>query len=167
MNLHPAELTDERLLADCQFVQTRGSGPGGQHRNKVSTGVVLEHRPSGVRGSALESRSQIVNRDAALQRLRWNLAVQCRAAVTAERVERLHRYVQGGLLRIADGNPDQPAAAALILDAAALDDSADLGALARAWQTTATQLTRFLAKHPPALEALNTRRIACGRRPLR
>ena len=44
-------------------------GPGGQHRNKVATGVRLLHRPSGLVVTATERRSQTANRDMAFARL--------------------------------------------------------------------------------------------------
>jgi protein subunit release factor B len=44
-------------------------GPGGQHRNKVESGVRLTHRPSGVVVSASERRSQAANREMAFDRL--------------------------------------------------------------------------------------------------
>jgi protein subunit release factor B len=44
-------------------------GPGGQHRNKVATGVRLIHRPSGVVVTATERRSQAANREMAFVRL--------------------------------------------------------------------------------------------------
>jgi protein subunit release factor B len=52
----------------------RGSGPGGQHRNKVETGVRLTHLPSGVTVTATERRSRTRNREAALERLARRLA---------------------------------------------------------------------------------------------
>ena len=54
------------------FTEThiRGSGPGGQHRNKTSTGVRLVHRASGAVGEATDSKSQAENRVAAFRRLR-------------------------------------------------------------------------------------------------
>ncbi|MFN5707736.1 MAG: peptide chain release factor family protein, partial [Planctomycetota bacterium] len=62
MASHPASLPEEKLLADCDVVRTRRGGPGGQHRNKVETAVVITHRPSGVSAEANERRSQAENR---------------------------------------------------------------------------------------------------------
>ena len=52
----------------------RGTGPGGQHRNKTETGVRLTHLPSGIVVSATERRSQHQNREVALRRLAAALA---------------------------------------------------------------------------------------------
>ena len=76
--LHPCDLQLEDLLAQCQVTRTRGSGPGGQHRNKVETAIVIKHEPSGVSGQASEKRSQNANKDAAIGRLRINLALAIR-----------------------------------------------------------------------------------------
>lgn len=65
--------TDDTLLADCDMEAFRGSGPGGQHRNKTETGVRLLHRPSGILVQASERRSRTQNIGVALDRLREQL----------------------------------------------------------------------------------------------
>ena len=55
--------------ADLEETFARSSGPGGQHVNKVSTAVMLRHRPSGVSVTVQDSRSQATNRRIARERL--------------------------------------------------------------------------------------------------
>ena len=77
-------LSDDALLAECDVDVFVGSGPGGQHRNKTESAVRLRHRPTGLLITATERRSQLMNRDAALQRLRDRL--RALAFVPAKRV---------------------------------------------------------------------------------
>jgi len=69
-----ARLPDAELAAECDLEFFTAGGPGGQHRNKTETGVRLRHRPTGFVAQATERRSQLQNRDAALERLRARLA---------------------------------------------------------------------------------------------
>ena len=59
------EISDD----DLDVVAYRGSGPGGQHRNKSSTAIRLTHRPSGLVVSAEDSRSQWQNLQSAKAKL--------------------------------------------------------------------------------------------------
>ncbi len=52
----------------CEVEATRGSGPGGQHRNKVETGVRITH-PSGVVALATRHRSRLQNIEDAYERI--------------------------------------------------------------------------------------------------
>lgn len=56
-------------IHDCEVQTYRGSGPGGQHRNKVETGVRIIHHPSGAVAQACEGKSQIMNKRAAWKKL--------------------------------------------------------------------------------------------------
>ena len=47
---------------DCEWSYTKGTGAGGQKRNKTSSAVHCHHRPSGARGYSEASRSQLDNR---------------------------------------------------------------------------------------------------------
>lgn len=59
----------DSLERDCDLEFFIASGPGGQHRNKVETGVRLTHRTSGISVTATERRSQHANREAAYERM--------------------------------------------------------------------------------------------------
>lgn len=54
---HPAAIDPDELLRQCDEKRIRRGGPGGQHRNKVETAVVLHHRPTGMTAEASERRS--------------------------------------------------------------------------------------------------------------
>ena len=57
------------LEQDCDMQFVIASGPGGQHRNKVESGVRLIHRPTGITVTATERRSQSANREVAFERM--------------------------------------------------------------------------------------------------
>lgn len=48
--------------SDCEWSYTKGSGAGGQKRNKTSSAVHCFHRPSGAYGYSEASRSQHDNK---------------------------------------------------------------------------------------------------------
>lgn len=56
-------------LSDLREERFRGSGAGGQNRNKRDTGVRFFHEPSGAVGESESERSQAQNRKEALRRL--------------------------------------------------------------------------------------------------
>jgi protein subunit release factor B len=82
----PTYATDRASLErECDMDFFIATGPGGQNRNKVETGVRLVHRLSGVMVTATERRSQHANREAAFERMAARLEIMQR--VQAPRVE--------------------------------------------------------------------------------
>ena len=65
----------------------RSGGPGGQHVNKVSTCVVLVHRPSGLAVRCQQDRSQSMNRFLARRLLLDRIEAAQRGQVSARQAE--------------------------------------------------------------------------------
>ncbi|HEY8378183.1 MAG TPA: peptide chain release factor-like protein [Nannocystis sp.] len=76
VEIRPEELEEEFC---------RGSGKGGQHRNKTATAVHLRHVPSGLHVRVDGGRSQSLNRETALALLRARLSAQMRENERATR----------------------------------------------------------------------------------
>ena len=62
--------SDEELLRECAVETFRAGGPGGQHVNKVETGVRLRHLPTGLVVTCRAERSQYRNKTICLRKLR-------------------------------------------------------------------------------------------------
>ncbi len=60
--------------ADLKVDTFRSSGAGGQHVNKTESGVRFTHLPTGIVSESTDGRSQIKNREIALQRLYQKIA---------------------------------------------------------------------------------------------
>ncbi len=153
-------------MAECDLVRTRRSGPGGQHRNKVETAVVITHTPSGVAGEASERRSQEQNRQEAIFRLRVNLALAVRHPPAEQPSDLWRSRLRGERIEVSPTHDDFPALLAEALDLLTAADM-DLGAAAERLGCTASQLTKFLKHEPRALHIVNRRRAELGLRPLK
>jgi hypothetical protein len=147
------------------------SGPGGQHRNRTSSGIFLEHRPSGITAAATERRRQGHNRSVATSRLRFQLAIDLRTPSVSDtpacgREAIVRDQYFGHPLRIGDDNPDKPAVLALILNdlhAAAGQPSL----VAKLWKTNTSRIVALLKTHRPAFELVNRIRRSHDRRSLK
>lgn len=160
--IHPTQLTVERLLADCDIRFQRRSGPGGQHRNKVETAVRIRHRPTGIEAQASERRQQGENRAIALGRLRLQLAlhVRCQRGATIPSALWRRRCV-GGRIVVSEVHPDRAALLAESLDCLA-QAAWDPILAARQLACTRTQLVRFLKSEPEAYRQLIEQRHQRG-----
>lgn len=64
---------EQKLLDECEVQTYKASGKGGQHVQKTDSAVRLIHRPSGLRVTCQEERSQFLNKKICLEKLRKKL----------------------------------------------------------------------------------------------
>lgn len=160
VEIHAACLPVDLLLAECEVIRQRRSGPGGQHRNKVETAIRLRHLPTGITAEASERRSQAANQSMAVRRMRLNLAVGVRTP-PGPPSERWRTRCRGGMLSISTEHDDFPALVAEALDHLSAHDW-NLQQASHGLACSPSQLTKLLRKHPPALALLNRERTQAG-----
>lgn len=88
------ELLFSVTAKDCTFQYYRGSGKGGQKRNKTSSAVRCTHEASGAVGQSDDTRSQHVNKRLAFNRMAhtqkfqvWHKLEVARVTGRAQQVE--------------------------------------------------------------------------------
>ena len=161
--MHPAALGNDDLMRQCEWGRSRGSGPGGQHRNKVETKVTITHGPTGIEAAASERRSAEENKRVALFRLRLRLATELRHAVPdGNAASGLWRSrTRDGKITCNPEHHDYPAMLAEALDVMEAC-RLDVPRAALRLGTTASQLTKLVKDHPPAFTRLNEARRQRG-----
>ena len=158
-DIHPASLSVNELEKECSFRRTRRSGPGGQHRNKVDSAVVITHEPSGIRAEANERRSQHENRKAAVNRLRIRLALLVRSIVNPSECpsKRWKSRISSKKISV---SPEHEDFAALLAEAMNILQSKqfEVSKAAETLGISTTQLIRFIKTEPDAFSWLNSNR---------
>lgn len=165
---HPAAWPPETLLKRCEVKRLKRGGPGGQHRNKVETAVVIHDPQSGAKGEASERRSQEANRQMALFRLRVTLALQPLAEIDLAQLpsELWRSRLRGGKLAINSEHDDFPS---LLAEAMTVlhHKAWDVAEAAEGLNCSNSQLIKFLKNEPRAFQTLNRCRAEHGMRPLK
>jgi len=79
------KLPDADLLKLCEISAYKGSGPGGQHRNKTSSGVKLKLKElKEIESYSCDDRSSHINKLLALKKLRLKIALKIREEPAAQ-----------------------------------------------------------------------------------
>ena len=148
-------LDDEALAAECDLEFFKGTGNGGQKRNKTSSAVRVRHRATGLAAVDCSERSQHRNRRLALRKLRRQLAYHCRAAAQAPEHS-----------EVSMENAAYPLWIAHLLD---ILEATELrvSEAAAAMGVSTSRLIRLLARDPELFQEVNRRRLAAGLPPLR
>ncbi|MCB9861354.1 MAG: peptide chain release factor-like protein [Phycisphaeraceae bacterium] len=155
------------LRRQCEMTRGKTTGPGGQHRNKVSTAVQLTHTPTGLTASASERRSPAENERVALKRLRFVLAINHRIGVPVgdQRTDLWKQRCTKGQVRCSASHADFPSLIAEALDM--LDACGwDHNRASLRLDVTPSQLTKLVAKHTATFAHVNDQRAHHGMRKL-
>ena len=65
-----ARMSDDEIERDCETSAFHASGPGGQGVNTTDSAVRMRHVPTGIVVVSRESRSQLLNRQSCVRKLR-------------------------------------------------------------------------------------------------
>ena len=126
--------------------------PGGQHRNKVETAIVITHNDSGISAQAGEQRSQHVNLTAAIARLQVNLAIGVRSnPLPTSPGELWKSRVKNRRISVSLTHADYPLILTTALDAFALNEN-DVVAAAKFLEISTSQLVKFFKTNPQTFD---------------
>jgi len=160
---HPAAWPVDQLLKRCEIKRLRRGGPGGQHRNKVETAVIVHDRETGLSGEANERRSQEANRQAAIFRLRVQLALHVTDPIdlSASPSELWRSRLRSGKVSVNPAHDDFPALLAEAVNVLHAEGW-DAAAAAERLGCSTSQLVKFLKNESAAFALLNRHREQLG-----
>ena len=159
---HPLQLDQEQLKKACSITRTRRGGPGGQHRNKVETAIVITHEASGITAQAGEQRSQHANLTAAIDRLRVNLAIGLRSDPLPTAPSDLWKSrIKNRRIAVSLTHADYPLILTTALDALALHEN-DIVATGKFLEISTSQLIKFFKTNPQVFDHVQRTRKANG-----
>ena len=163
MNLpfhHPVHLDDDQLKKECTITRTRRGGPGGQHRNKVETAIVITHIESDISAQAGEKRSQHANLTVAIARLRTNLAIGIRSNPLPTQTSDLWKSrVKNRRISVSLSHVDYPSILTEALDALSANEN-DIVATAKSLGLSTSQLIKFFKANPQVFDHVQQTRKA-------
>lgn len=139
-------LDDRELAEQCELEFFKGTGNGGQKRNKTSSAVRVRHSPSGLAAEDCTERSQHLNRKRALYKLRMKIALGFR-----EVPEKLIRQ------NVATEQPEYPLWCAILLDHLAVHDYTPSKA-AENLGMSSSALLKLLHRDPVLWQEVNSHR---------
>jgi len=152
--------SDAELLKLCETQAYKGSGPGGQHRNKTNSGVKLRLMIKGVASGewlvvesySCDDRSSHINKLFALKKLRTKIALKIRE----EPALQIPFAFPGTAGKISADNKLYPEFIADVLDRVKAA-SGDLGEAARMWGLSKSALNKIILADKKVLEVLHYR----------
>lgn len=83
--------------SEIEVFTTRDTGPGGQHRNKTESCVILRHRPTGIEAKCAAAKSQHANRRTAREMLEARVAAHFAAISKAAGDARRKAMIGSGM----------------------------------------------------------------------
>jgi len=154
------KLSDSELLKECEVSAYKGSGPGGQHRNKTNSGVKLKIRGGelmSLESYSCDDRSSHINKLLALKKLRLKIALQIREEPTPQ----IPFPFPGTGGKISQDNVLYPQFIADILDRINFCKG-DLAEAAKLWGLSKSALNKIIIQDKKVLETFQKIRSAAS-----